>query len=182
MQTRPENTPIPNDPRAMSVADLTAIVAQLQQQLAAQQAQLAQRDHYIELLEELLRLKQIQKFAASSEKLAHQIQLFDEAELEAGIEALREQLPDGIEEQDAPRARGTRRQRGFSASLTRERIELPLSEETARIAAGADAAGVDLADSEVHGLMIASQSCDILRSCAERPYVEVCPLVPSPLS
>lgn len=129
MQTRPENTPIPNDPRALSVADLTAIVAQLQHQLAAQQAQLAQRDHYIELLEELLRLKQIQKFAASSEKLAHQIQLFDEAELEAGIEALREQLPDGMEEEDAPRARGTRRQRGFSASLTRERIELPLSDE-----------------------------------------------------
>jgi hypothetical protein len=54
---------------------------------------------------------------------------------------------------------------------------LPLTEEAAKIAADVEAAGVDLAESEVRGLMIASQSCDVVRSCAERPFVEVCPLV-----
>jgi transposase len=42
--------------------------------------------------------------AASSEKLAHQFHLFDEVELEAEIDALRDQLPDDVEEDDAPRA------------------------------------------------------------------------------
>ncbi len=54
---------------------------------------------------------------------------------------------------------------------------LPLTEEAAKIVGGAEAAGADLAESEVLGLMIASQSCDVVRSCAERPFVEVCPLV-----
>jgi hypothetical protein len=54
---------------------------------------------------------------------------------------------------------------------------LPLTEEAAKIVADAEAAGLDLAESEVLGLMIASQSCDVVRSCAERPFVEVCPLV-----
>jgi hypothetical protein len=38
-------------------------------------------------------------------------------------------------------------------------------------------AGVDLAESETRGLMIVSQSCDVVRSCSERPFVEVCPVV-----
>lgn len=53
----------------------------------------------------------------------------------------------------------------------------PLTDEAAKIAADAGSAGVDLAESEVAGLMIASQSCDVVRSCAQRPFVEVCPLV-----
>ena len=61
--------------------------------------------------------------------LTHQIQLFDEAELEAEIDALRDQLPDDVEEEDAPRASRKRRQRGFSDVLLRERIELTLSDE-----------------------------------------------------
>lgn len=54
---------------------------------------------------------------------------------------------------------------------------LPLTEEAAKIVANSEAAGVDLAESEVLGLMVASQSCDVVRSCTERPFVEVCPLV-----
>jgi hypothetical protein len=54
---------------------------------------------------------------------------------------------------------------------------LPLTKEAAKIAADAGAADIDLAESEVTGLMIASQSCDIVRSSADRPFVEVCPLV-----
>ena len=38
-------------------------------------------------------------------------------------------------------------------------------------------AGVDLAEQQVAGLVVVSQTCDVVRSCAERPYVEVCPLV-----
>lgn len=38
-------------------------------------------------------------------------------------------------------------------------------------------ANADLAEAEVAGLVIVTQSCDIVRSCTERPYVEVCPLV-----
>lgn len=35
----------------------------------------------------------------------------------------------------------------------------------------------DLAEALVAGLIVASQTCDVVRSCAERPYIEVCPLV-----
>lgn len=54
---------------------------------------------------------------------------------------------------------------------------LLLTAEAAKLVAASDTAGVDLVESEVPGLMIASQSCDIVRSCDERPFVEVCPLV-----
>lgn len=87
-----------------------------------------QNETYIHLLEELLRLKKIQQFAASSEKLAHQHHLFDEAELEAAIDELRDQLPEDVEEGDQPKASRQRRQRGFSENLLRERIELLLNE------------------------------------------------------
>lgn len=53
----------------------------------------------------------------------------------------------------------------------------PLTEVAARVAQDTGADGPDLAESEVPGLMVASQTCDIVRSCASRPYVEVCPLI-----
>lgn len=77
---RPDNTTDSPDLSGLSAADLVTLVAGLQQQLASQEAALAQqdaalaeqetqlqsqsstiakRDNYIELLEELLRLKQI---------------------------------------------------------------------------------------------------------------------------
>jgi hypothetical protein len=37
--------------------------------------------------------------------------------------------------------------------------------------------GVDLAEQEVAGLTVVSQTCDIVRSCTERAFVEVSPLV-----
>jgi len=44
----------------------------------------------------------------------------------------------------------------------------------ARLAA---AEGVDLAEEQVRGLIVVSQTCDVVRSCVDRPFVEVCPLV-----
>src|SRR5690554_3462714 len=134
----------------LSVTELLSVVAGLQQQLAAKSDELEQRDqvleqrdqvleqrdqtleqrnHYIQILEELLRWKRVQQFAASSEKSAHQHLLFDEVELEIEIDALRDQLPDDVEEEDAPRTSKKHRHRGFSDQLLRERIELTLSEE-----------------------------------------------------
>ncbi|MQA89432.1 MAG: hypothetical protein GEU90_04245 [Gemmatimonas sp.] len=37
--------------------------------------------------------------------------------------------------------------------------------------------GVDIAETEVSGFMVATQTCDIVRACGDRPFVEVCPLV-----
>lgn len=50
----------------------------------------------------------------------------------------------------------------------------PLS-EPAREAAASE--GVDLAEAWVRGFMVATQTCDLVRSCAARPFVELCPLV-----
>ena len=48
----------------------------------------------INLLEEYLRLATVQKFGASSENLAFQSDLFDEAEIEVALSELEEQLPE----------------------------------------------------------------------------------------
>ena len=125
-------TPSP-DLSGLGAAELLAVIAGFQQQLAlkdealqSKEEAIQRRDAHILLLEELLRLRRIQRFAASSEKL-HQLQLFDEAELEADIDALLAQLPD--EQPQTAEAKAKPRQRGFSASLLRERIELTLSDE-----------------------------------------------------
>ena len=118
-------TPSP-DLSGLSAAELLAVIAGFQQQLALKEEAIQRRDAHILLLEELLRLRRIQRFAASSEKL-HQLQLFDEAELEADMDALLAQLPDDLPQ--TAEAKAKPRQRGFSASLLRERIELTLSEE-----------------------------------------------------
>ena len=44
-------------------------------------------------------------------------------------------------------------------------------------AAAAAAEEADTAESEVFGFMVATQTCDLVRPCADRPFVEVCPLV-----
>jgi len=51
--------------------------------------------------------------------------------------------------------------------------DIPLTGEASEVAGE----GVDLAESEVRGFMVATQTCDIVRSCTDRPFVEVCPLV-----
>lgn len=38
-------------------------------------------------------------------------------------------------------------------------------------------AGGDLAEEEVPGFVVLTQTCDVVRSCADRPFIEVCPLV-----
>lgn len=150
-------TKIP-DFSGLSASESTAVFSSFQQQLADQEARLQsqaslieqhentiqqhteiiqqrdqkirQRDTYIQLLEELLRLKKIQQFAAKSEKLAHQHHLFDEAELETAINELRDQLPEDVEDADQTEQPSRKsRQRGFSSNLVRERIELLLSDE-----------------------------------------------------
>ncbi|MFT5722331.1 MAG: transposase [Motiliproteus sp.] len=98
-------------------------ISSLDQTIASKDNAIQQRDTRILLLEELLRLKKVQQFAASSEKHVHQIQLFDEAEVDTEIEALLEQLPE--EAATAPKV-AKKRQRGFSDNLVRERIELTL--------------------------------------------------------
>lgn len=35
----------------------------------------------------------------------------------------------------------------------------------------------DLAESEVKGFVVVTQTCDIVRSCAERPFIEIVPLI-----
>jgi hypothetical protein len=49
----------------------------------------------------------------------------------------------------------------------------PLSEAAAQ----AESAGVQAFTSEVAGLVVVTQTCDIVRSCTSRPYVEVAPLM-----
>ena len=84
------------------------------------------QQRYIALVEEQLRLATIRKFAASSEKMAFQRELFDEAELEVTLSELEEQLPD--DDSTAPRKK-KKRKRGFSENLQRVQIRLTLSEE-----------------------------------------------------
>lgn len=50
---------------------------------------------------------------------------------------------------------------------------LPLSEA----AALAEEKGIQALTSEVEGLVVVTQTCDIIRSCTNRPYIEVVPLV-----
>ena len=91
------------------------LVAALAHQEASFNNALRQRETYIDVLEELLRLAKIQQFTASSEKLSFQIDLFDEAELDTAIDELADQLPDD-EPAKPPK---TKRQRGFSPDLKR---------------------------------------------------------------
>jgi len=117
----------------MNNAQLLAIIAQQQTHieqsdttLKQHQAKIRQQQNYIQLIEEYLTLAKIQKFGASSEKLPFQADLFDEAELEIALSDLENQLPD--DELTQPR-RKKKRNRGFSDTLPRKRIELLLSDE-----------------------------------------------------
>jgi hypothetical protein len=52
-------------------------------------------------------------------------------------------------------------------------IDEPLTDE----AVDAAAEGVENAESGVFGFAVVTQTCDIVRGCHERPFIEVCPLV-----
>lgn len=102
-------------------SDLTEILTKVVEQ---KDATITLRDQRILLLEEMLRLARLQRFAAKSEKSSFQIDLFDEAELAVSIDELAAQLPD-----DKPaKTRPKKRQRGFSDQLERRRIELLLTD------------------------------------------------------
>ena len=51
--------------------------------------------------------------------------------------------------------------------------DAPLTEDAA--AAAEDS--IDNAEGTVFGFAVVTQTCDIVRDCGERPFVEVCPLV-----
>jgi len=121
-----------HDPETLKVPDLLALLAEKDQQLADTQHALDHKNHiireqqkYITLVEEYLRLAKIRRFGSSSEKLAFQVDLFDEAELEVALGDLEEQLP----EEDTRTTRPKKRKRGFSHKLPRVQIHLRLSDE-----------------------------------------------------
>jgi len=141
MQNQPAIFLNPNssDYRSWSAADFLEKLALFQEALtAAHQEIIAQaqiirkRDHEIERLEELLRLRRVQRFAASSEKNPVQLDLFDEIELEAQIASLQQQLPSLPSVPETPETKTPEkktRQRGLSNKLPRERIDFHLSDE-----------------------------------------------------
>ena len=124
---------------SLSVAELLIALTEKDQSLAekdellqAHQKHLGDKDHVIleqgkriSLLEEYLRLATVQKFGASSEKLAFQSDLFDEAEIEVALSELEAQLP----EEDRVRPQKKKRKRGFSDKLQRVQIHLALTDE-----------------------------------------------------
>lgn len=155
MISKPEPTLSNLNTEALSVAELRALVGRFEQLLTEKDAQIQvldqtigqldeslrqtikrkdadihERDRYILKLEEIVRLRMVQKFAASSEKLSHQIHLFDEAELEAELAELLDSLPEAQLPPEEAKARKQRqsRTRDFSDTLVRERVELRLTE------------------------------------------------------
>ena len=120
----------------LSVAELLVALAVkdqiLEEKNEVHQKHLGDKNHIIleqgkriDLLEEYLRLATVQKFGASSEKLAFQSDLFDEVEIEVALSELEEQLP----EEDRVRPQKKKRKRGFSDKLQRVQIHLTLSDE-----------------------------------------------------
>lgn len=118
--------------QALTVPDLLALLAEKDRQLADSQHALDHKNDiiheqqkYIALVEEYLRLAKIRRFGSSSEKLAFQVDLFDEAELEVALGDLEDQLP----EEETRKTRPKKRKRGFSDQLPRIQIQLTLSDE-----------------------------------------------------
>ncbi len=62
---------------------------------------------------------------------------------------------------------------GDQGFLFRLDLRAPLTEA----AAVAAAVGADAAEARVHGFAVVTQTCDIVRACESRPFVQVCPLV-----
>lgn len=78
---------------------------------------IAEQQKLLRLMEEKLRLAKLQRFGASSEKLAFQGDFFDEAELEAPLSDLEQQLADD----QPPPKRARKKRTGFSDQLPRVR-------------------------------------------------------------
>ena len=146
MRSAPENQDTPRDYAVLSAAELCALLLEKDRLLDQGAERLAEasdllevhrkhledkdqllreREKHIRLLEEYLRLAKVQRFGASSEKLAFQSDLFDEAELEATLGEYEQELA----EDELVRPRPKKRARGFSETLPRVQIRLALSEE-----------------------------------------------------
>ena len=103
----------------------TPTVPELLQVLEQKDHIIAEQQKLLRLMEEKLRLAKLQRFGASSEKLAFQGDFFDEAELEIALSDLEQQIPD-----DQPPPKRLRKKRaGFSDKLPRVRVDLTLSDE-----------------------------------------------------
>ena len=132
MKWSPKTRQKQGDLSGLTVEQLLRVIAQQEQRIDEQTVSLSGQNKTIKnhaarttLLEEKLRLATIQKFAAKSEKLTYQIDLFDEAELDLAIADITAQLPD----EPVPAANTKKkRKRGFSDSLTRVRVELTLTD------------------------------------------------------
>lgn len=110
----------------VSIAALLDVITQKDHLIAKHERVIAEQQKLLRLLEEQLRLAKQKRFGASSEKLAFQGELFDEAELEAALGEVEAEL----EQAGAPAPRTPRKKaEGFSDKLPRVRIELALSEE-----------------------------------------------------
>lgn len=110
---------------------LTELDDALKLTIKRKDAVIRERDDYILKLEEIVRLRRLQKFASSSEKMSHQIHLFDEAELEADIAELIDAIPEDRLPSDEVEQRRKRRSgtRSFCGKLVRERVELRLNDK-----------------------------------------------------
>jgi len=59
-------------------------------------------------------------------------------------------------------------------------LAAPGTPEAERLAAETPEGGMGVVVVDAPGFVVVSQTCDIVRSCADRPYVEVCPLTELP--
>lgn len=101
------------------------LLAQKDHQIAEHLQQIAALQKQLALREEQLRLARQRRFGASSEKLAFQSELFDEAELEQSLSEVEEQLAEAEPTTKKPRRK---KRQGFSDKLPRIRIDLTLSD------------------------------------------------------
>jgi transposase len=116
-----------------ALSALWSLLTQKDQQLSdhqhtiqSQHQQIQSQAKLIQLLEEKLRLAQLKRFAASSEKMPYQIDFFDEAELEVALSDLEQAEGEGEDKPSSKRKKAPRE--GYSEDLPRERIEMRLTE------------------------------------------------------
>ncbi len=130
MKTVLNTSPNPADSASLPPAVLQQILEEKDKLLAQQQALNAELRKHIQLLEEQLRLAQLRKFGARSEKRPFQGELFDEAELEISLEEVEKELAEAETEAEPkkPRKRRTKAD-GFDENLPRIQVRLTLDEE-----------------------------------------------------
>jgi len=112
-------------PGAVMVQELLVELEKKEHAIQDRDHIIAEQQKLLTLLEEQLRLAQLKRFAASSEKQSFQKDFFDEAELEVALSDLEAQLPEDLRPQKKPRKKRT----GFSDKLVRVRVDLTLSDE-----------------------------------------------------